>query len=505
MKLFGGSKNGKHTGSGDSGSRAYNQPEQEAQQPLQSAQPPRPAQAEPQPEPRQPKMSAPEPAMEQEPEEIAAVQSPEPNSADEDGLINSIVQAVGLAEQSTKHQNQSQGAPIQPGQSAPDVRRPAPQPKQQPKPQTSAQPKQAPAGGKPPVPPQQPPEKPKMSKGKKAGIIVGSVIGVLVLIVLAALLVMKLWITPPSLEDPTLTPKPTQSADVKDDNGDEPDEEDTNGRKKGCYTFLVVGQDVASGCTDTIMVGRLDTVNHTINVVSIPRDTLMNRKGAQKINSAYAANKNGGGNGVDGIKEEIKKLTGFEVDSYAIVDTKAVMELVDAIGGVEFDVPVNMYYDDPYQDLHIHIDKGLQTLNGENAVKVLRFRHSYAGGDLQRITVQQDFLKALAKQMLDLGNIPNLSKAVKIYEERVQTNLTTGNIAFYVNEFLKTDVDNIQFMTLPNTTTSINGGSFVNVTVSEWLEMVNEYLNPFYTQVTESNVSIKNYYNGNYTYTAGAN
>ena len=181
------------------------------------------------------------------------------------------------------------------------------------------------------------------------------------------------------------------------------------------------------------------------------------------------------------------------------------MELVDAIGGVEFDVPVNMYYDDPYQDLHIHIDKGLQTLNGENAVKVLRFRHSYAGGDLQRITVQQDFLKALAKQMLDLGNIPNLSKAVKIYEERVQTNLTTGNIAFYVNEFLKTDMDNIQFMTLPNTTTSINGGSFVNVTVSEWLEMVNEYLNPFYTQVTESNVSIKNYYNGNYTYTAGAN
>ena len=107
--------------------------------------------------------------------------------------------------------------------------------------------------------------------------------------------------------------------------------------------------------------------------------------------------------------------------------------------------------------------------------------------------------------MLDLGNIPNLSKAVKIYEERVQTNLTTGNIAFYVNEFLKTDMDNIQFMTLPNTTTSINGGSFVNVTVSEWLEMVNEYLNPFYTQVTESNVSIKNYYNGNYTYTAGAN
>ena len=145
-------------------------------------------------------------------------------------------------------------------------------------------------------------------------------------------------------------------------------------------------------------------------------------------------------------------------------------------------------------------------MSGEDAVKVLRFRGTYAGGDIQRIGVQQDFLKALAKQMLSLGNIPNLNKAVQIYEDRVTTNLSTGNVAFYVSEFLKLDMDNIQFMTLPgNTNASINGGSYVIVNVEEWLAMVNEYINPFKVDVTEENVSIKTYSNGNYYYTAGAN
>ena len=124
----------------------------------------------------------------------------------------------------------------------------------------------------------------------------------------------------------------------------------------------------------------------------------------------------------------------------------AVVLLVGAIGGVEYDVPVDMIYDDPYQDLHINIRKGVQTLNGEDAVQVLRYRHGYADGDIGRINAQQDFLMSLARQMLSLGNIPNLSKVIQVYEDNVTTNLSSGNVLFYATEFLKLKAENIQVL-----------------------------------------------------------
>ena len=165
-----------------------------------------------------------------------------------------------------------------------------------------------------------------------------------------------------------------------------------------------------------------------------------------------------------------------------------------------------MIYDDPYQDLHINIRKGVQTLNGEDAVKVLRYRHGYADGDIGRINVQQDFLMSLARQMLSLGNIPNLSKVIQVYEDNVTTNLSSGNVLFYATEFLKLKAENIHFMTLPgNTNGSINGISYVFIDVDAWLEMINEYLNPFYAEVTSANVSIKTSTDGvSFTYTEGA-
>ena len=189
-----------------------------------------------------------------------------------------------------------------------------------------------------------------------------------------------------------------------------------------------------------------------------------------------------------------------------MVDTKAVAEIIDAIGGVYFDVPQDMVYNDPFQDLNINIKKGYQLLSGEDAVKVLRFRHNYAGGDIQRIGVQQDFFKAIAKQLLDLKNIPNMTAAIEIYNKRVETDLKPENVAWYLTQFLNLDFNNINFMTLPgNTNGSINGASYVFIHVDEWLEMVNTYLNPFYEQVTENHVSIKTSSDGSSLWTtAGA-
>lgn len=469
MKLFGNSKNGKHTA--DGGHSHRERPEYEAEEPIYEA----PAKA-PAPDPVPPEEEAPRPA--QPPERLwQAPINPKSKQEQEDGLFNSIVEAVGMMDQLPTEPDQPEKGPEQPPvkrtERVEPIRRPEPR---EPFPEELPE---EPAGGK---------------KGKKAVIIVGSVLGVLLLIAVAALLVVKLWIKAPDTDGPGLvTPVPTHNqGTVVDDNP--PDNPIQTGRKKGNYTFAIVGADVASGNTDVILVGKLDTEEGTLNVCSIPRDTLINY-GINRINSAYAIgenNKSKGNSGVKNLKNELKKLMGFEIDNYAVVDTKAVAELIDAIGGVDFDVPINMDYEDPFQNLSIHIKKGPQHLSGADAVKVLRYRHDYPGGDIQRIGVQQDFFKSVAKQLLDLKNIPNLPAALKIYEERVETDLTADNVAWYLSQFLGLDFNNINFMTLPgNTNGSINNASYVFIYVDEWLDMVNESLNPYYEQVTQNHVSIK--------------
>lgn len=276
-------------------------------------------------------------------------------------------------------------------------------------------------------------------------------------------------------------------------------------RKKGCYTFLVAARDVASGCTDVIIVGRFDTENHTINMVSIPRDTMTNR-GDTKINTAYAGNLANGGNGIDGLKREIQKLIGFEIDSYAIVDVEAVEKLIDAIGGVYFDVPMDMNYSDVSQDLEIHIKKGYQKLSGSDAVKVLRFRKGYANGDLGRIDVQHDFIKALAEQVLDIGNIPNLGAAIDIYQEHVQSNLTPGMLLFYAKHFLEMDTENIQFVSMPQHMGGlVNNQSYIFIAPARWVQVINEYLNPYKEDIAQWHLDIKSSMDGgqSFFYTKG--
>ena len=136
------------------------------------------------------------------------------------------------------------------------------------------------------------------------------------------------------------------------------------------------------------MVGCLDTVKGTVNVVSIPRDTLVDTAyRVKKINNIYPVSINNGGNGIDDLMAAVKDLVGFSIDSYAVIDLEACAKIVDIIGGVTFDVPVKMYYDDPAQDLHIAIPAGTQTLSGDNFVKVmadLRKREYYQSPSVKR-------------------------------------------------------------------------------------------------------------------------
>ena len=332
----------------------------------------------------------------------------------------------------------------------------------------------------------------KQSKQKKARKTALIVILILAIVISAAFILIEVF---------------TEAPDVKDDGlknvNIDIEEGVTNGRNNGMYTCLVVGRDKVGNNTDTIMVARLDVVHKTLNVVNIPRDTLVNTKYNKKnINYIYPACVNNGKDAIGELQEAISDMLGFNVDNYVVIDVQAAEELVDCIGGVEFDVPVDMHYDDPVQDLHIDLNAGLQTLNGENAVKVCRFRNTYAGGDIERIGVQHDLLMAIAKQTLSIGNVPNVGKMIDIVEEHTETDLTADNIRFYIKAFLTLDKDNIKFMTLPFTDCGmIFTWSSLFPDIDAWIDMVNEYLNPYVDKVTVENVNMLTFKDGNFYYT----
>lgn len=352
---------------------------------------------------------------------------------------------------------------------------------------------------------------------------IGIIAGAVVLAVLVVVVGYRIWEKPPELAEST--PRPVQStaapaapsakpaaAGTTAPATPEPEEDDWEGalltdRSDGVYTALLVGSDKASGCTDTIMVGRFDTKHRTVDVVSIPRDTLLNIGWVgtlKKINTIYPAARGSGMDAPAALRKQIKSLLGFDVDCYMIVDLDSAIAVVDAIGGVTFDVPVDMDYDDPTQDFHVHVKAGLQKLNGADTIGVFRFRNTYSGGDIQRIGVQHDLLYALAKQMLSLGNIPNLSNVISILTEGTETDLTAANMAFFARQFLRCDEESIRFHTMPYGGSTINGYSFVNVAVDDWLEMVNEYISPYETEITRSDVNILTVYGTNAYATNGS-
>ncbi|MGN1002089.1 MAG: LCP family protein [Oscillospiraceae bacterium] len=330
------------------------------------------------------------------------------------------------------------------------------------------------------------------------------VVAAIILVIAAVIIGYSIWERPPEIENTGFhNPSAEQSGSQDTQPGDpdspgsvdDPDDQEgalVTDRNDGVYTFLVVGRDQASNSTDTIILAKFDTKAHTIDCVNIPRDTLINISWSspKKINTVYAGYINSGKDGVEGLKTHIKKLIGFDVDCYVVVSLAAVEQAVDCIGGIWFDVPVRMNYYDPTQDFRVDLQPGYQLLNGEQALGAFRYRAGYDGGDIERIGVQQDLLKAVASQMLSLGSIPHLTELIQIVLDNVETDLTAANIAYFAREFLKCSMDDIQFSTMPFTGNWINGVSYVSVDIPAWLDMVNQCLNPYAQDVTESNVDI---------------
>lgn len=219
-------------------------------------------------------------------------------------------------------------------------------------------------------------------------------------------------------------------------------------------TFLLLGVDTNDGSksgsrTDTMMLFKVDKKTGKISVLSIPRDTrtrIRGRAQEDKINHAHAYG------GPELSVKAVKDLLGIELEYYVKVDYQIVKEFVDLIGGVEVDVPMDIK--------GTNIKKGVQVLNGEQALQFLRFRKGYQDQDLGRIRAQQQFIKAAAKQTLKVSNVGKIPQMIKSYYNNIETNIPLDLILKFAASAKDYDLDGMKMATLPGKPAYINGISY---------------------------------------------
>lgn len=242
--------------------------------------------------------------------------------------------------------------------------------------------------------------------------------------------------------------------------------------KKGIINALICGTN--ENLTDTMMYIKYSVETGKIAMMSIPRDTYITSSFStgHKLNGIYR------GKNVKPLVEEIQDLLDVKIDYYLIFDTKMVNDLVDALGGVEMNVPIRMKYDDPTQDLHIDLQPGQQILNGKQAEMFVRFRHNndftiqYLRGDLDRTKAQQDFMKAFISTAIHSKNLAKAPELVNIALKNTDTNITAREALKYVSDAGKIDMQNIITMTAPGDTPYIDNISYFKMDEAKAKELI---------------------------------
>lgn len=324
------------------------------------------------------------------------------------------------------------------------------------------------------------------------------VFAVLAALTLGLLAFKHFYVRPPKKADPPkqtvrelpVETKPMDGADADaDDPPDEPVEtEQPVSHLDGVYNILLAGTDGDGYRTDTIIVAHLDVNEKKAALLSIPRDTpIESGDKLVKINSVYAGGK---GEGMERLERTLAQLLGFEMDGYLLVDLNAFKAAVDLVGGVEFDVPQDMYYDDPSQDLHIDLKAGRQRLDGEHAMQLVRFRKGYASQDIQRTKVQQAFLLALMDQTIRVESLTKLKEYAEIFSTYAVTDMNVGNLLYFAEQLSKCDRDEITTYTAEGQGMMIRGASCYPLFDWSILSIVNEAFNPYDTQITAANIHV---------------
>ncbi len=219
------------------------------------------------------------------------------------------------------------------------------------------------------------------------------------------------------------------------------------------FTVLLTGDDRRPGETvaraDTIILAKIDPKAKKVWLLSIPRDTRVRIPGygTSKINAAMSH----GGSAL--LVETVEEFTGIPIDHYMNIDFQGFMKAVDALGGVwiDVDVPIN----DPKADFSprnraAKIDPGYQRLDGEHALTYVRSR-AFPDGDFTRMRHQQEFFKALAKQVAEPGNIFKLPTVINEISHYMTSTMSVSEMIRVARAIQGIKPDDVETATITGT------------------------------------------------------
>lgn len=267
---------------------------------------------------------------------------------------------------------------------------------------------------------------------------------------------------------------------------------------------LLIGFDRTNGLTDVIMVGHIDPANNEVQIISIPRDLEVyftdeafkeikmnnpnNRILHAKLNNIYSLIGWDEAALMD-IKAIAEVITGLEIDYMMTINIDGFTDMVDAMGGIEYDVPMDMYYNDPAQDLHINLKAGLQVLDGDKAEQLVRFRKGYARGDLQRIEVQQDFISVMVDQVIHQSDFGEISQLLTTGYNMIDTDFGLVVMMEYAEFFFNLELDHVlseeNMITIPSWGEKVEGLWFQYFDLEEGRAAVDALINKNMDEVTE--------------------
>ncbi len=243
------------------------------------------------------------------------------------------------------------------------------------------------------------------------------------------------------------------------------------------YICLAIGKDEVSGLSDVIMLVSFDTKNMKANIIQIPRDTYFrSSEGSyRKINGAISSL-----GGIEAFAEALESALGIDIDYTIQFSLDAVGTLVDLLGGVTVKIPADMDYDDPSQNLHIHLAAGEHLLDGEGAKQFVRFRSSYVRGDIARVDAQKIFMSAFAGKLTTGVSILKIPAIINVMLDDVKTNMAFSECLSFAQKGMSLKLSDVSMITLPgnDARTQIDSGAWyyiINRAAS--YEVVNTYLN----------------------------
>ena len=176
---------------------------------------------------------------------------------------------------------------------------------------------------------------------------------------------------------------------------------------------------------------------------------------------------------------------GTPIDFYVELNLDGFVNVVDAIGGVDVYIQSDMDYDDPYQDLHIHLKKGQNHLDGKKAEQFIRFRSGYAAADIARIDAQKIFMTAFIKKVFSFDGVMNMSRLIEEVSKNLNSNLSVADAVHFATTALELDFSKIVMLTIPGTADYLNGVSYYFVNKDAHIQTVNTYLNKYTAPIGE--------------------